>query len=52
MSESEHLSQAERLIAECKNHIARQHEVMQMHFRKVTTPRRLYRCCEHWRHHG
>jgi hypothetical protein len=22
---------------------------LQMHFRKVTTPRCLYRCCEHWR---
>jgi hypothetical protein len=28
MSEPEHLSQAERLIAECKNRIARQREVI------------------------
>src|SRR5262245_62521969 len=24
-------------------------KLLQMHFRKVTTPRCLYRCCEHWR---
>jgi hypothetical protein len=34
MSESEHLSPAERLIAECKNHIARQHEVIANAFQK------------------
>jgi hypothetical protein len=28
MSEREHLAQAERLIAECKNRIARQREVI------------------------
>src|SRR6266566_5138937 len=42
MSEPEHLSQAERLIAECKNRIARQREVIANAFQKG-------RCCEHWR---
>ncbi len=34
MSEPEHLSQAERLIAECKNRIARQREVIANAFQK------------------
>jgi len=34
MSEREHLAQAERLIAECKNRIARQREVIAKAFQK------------------
>jgi hypothetical protein len=34
MSETDHLSQAERLIAECKNRIARQREVIANAFQK------------------
>ena len=34
MSEPEHLSQTERLIAECKNRIARQREVIANAFQK------------------
>jgi hypothetical protein len=34
MSEREHLAQAERLIAECKNRIARQREIIAKAFQK------------------
>ena len=34
MSETDHLSQAERLIAECKNRIARQREVVASAFQE------------------
>src|SRR5262249_6145313 len=43
-SEDDPLSQVDRLIADCKKRIARQR--LQPRFRKVTTPRSLYRCCE------
>jgi hypothetical protein len=38
MSETDHLSQAERLIAECKNRIARQREVIANAFQKGHDP--------------